>query len=606
MRGVFFYLFLFYTGILCAQTNRYLDSILELENKLSEKEFLQTIINIKYDKALTDSKKYLLLGQKAEKIATTINEQALLAQAYKIQSLAYHFSSKFELAVAYTLKSADIFRSLNDLKNYATAYTDLGWKIKRHDLKKALFYMRKGINILEQESTDSDALIAAYNNYGVLQQWSSQLDSAFYYHKKSLDLCLEKKDSIGIPFAQTHMAEVYLKKKQFNLAEELLKKAMAMRVQRKDIYGITDSHLYLGDLYYAKKDFKKAVSHFKKGEKLAFQHHYFPLRKYALEYLFKSYDQLSDAQKTLRYYKLFNHVKDSILNFNTNAKIAELEIRFQTTEKERKIAQQQAQLLENELTIKTRNLYALLLAFALITLAIISFGVYRRNQFKRKQLQKELELKDALATIKTQNRLEEQRLKISRDLHDNIGAQLTFITSSIDNLKYVSKGFNDTFKEKLTAISSFTTDTIFQLRDTIWAMNHGEISYLEFEARIQAFIEKAQKATPGTHFTMTNNVTPSIKLDAVMNINVFRIIQEIINNTLKHAEATEVSIQAMNDAEKLYITIEDNGKGFDKEEVISGYGLQNIKKRAQDIGGFISLTSAIGKGVRVSLNIPLK
>ena len=80
--------------------------------------------------------------------------------------------------------------------------------------------------------------------------------------------------------------------------------------------------------------------------------------------------------------------------------------------------------------------------------------------------------------------MQEQRLRISRDLHDNIGSQLTFIISSIDNLKFVTKDVNEKLKDKLSSISSFTSDTIFQLRDTIWAMNKSEITIEDLHARI--------------------------------------------------------------------------------------------------------------------------
>ena len=76
-----------------------------------------------------------------------------------------------------------------------------------------------------------------------------------------------------------------------------------------------------------------------------------------------------------------------------------------------------------------------------------------------------------MAKIETQNKLQEQRLRISRDLHDNIGAQLTFIISSIDNLKFGFTDISEKLGSKLSNISSFTQQTIYELRDTIWAMN---------------------------------------------------------------------------------------------------------------------------------------
>ena len=100
----------------------------------------------------------------------------------------------------------------------------------------------------------------------------------------------------------------------------------------------------------------------------------------------------------------------------------------------------------------------------------------KNQKMKTLQLQKENELKDALLKIETQNRLQEQRLQISRDLHDNIGAQLTFIISSVDSLKYAFADGNPRLEDKLNNISSFTKETIYELRDTIWAMNKEEIT----------------------------------------------------------------------------------------------------------------------------------
>jgi signal transduction histidine kinase len=351
---------------------------------------------------------------------------------------------------------------------------------------------------------------------------------------------------------------------------------------------------------------KKAIYHFKKGEDLAKKNHYFPLRKYALEYIYKSYDLQSDSKNALRYYKIFNQLKDSILNKDTNSRIAELEIQFQTAEKEKEIAKQKEKILENELTIKTRNLYAILLGAALLILVIISFGVYRRNQYRRKQLVKELELNKALATIRTQNRLQEQRLKISRDLHDNIGSQLTFIISSIDNLKYATKDFNEHFKEKLATISSFTSDTIFQLRDTIWAMNKGEVTYEDFQSRLLSFVEKAKTASETTHFDVESFADTNITFESIVSVNLFRVVQEALNNAIKHAKATSISIKTTRKEDQFCIQIQDNGIGFTKDNSILGNGIRNMEKRMNEIHGTIVIDSEPNVGTKIVLTLHIK
>ncbi len=597
---------LFISSIVFAQSKNYLDELILLENKISSKQFLDTILKIEYDKAMVDAKKYFILAEKAEKIALKLNDKNALAKAYEALSLYYHFTSKTDLAIANTIKASKIYESLNETEKQANSFINLGFQLKERDLNKAFFYMLSGIKVLEKKQITSQKLSEAYNNYGVLQQRRNELDSALYYHKKSLFIDEKNNDSIGIPFAQTHIAEVFMKKKRFDEAEKKFTEALQIRLKRNDIYGITDSYLYLADLFYAKKEFEKAIFYFKKGEELSIKNSYFPLRKYAAEYLYKSYEQKGDLKNSFKYYKIFNNLKDSTLNKETNAKVAELEIEYQSAIKEKEIAQQKEVVLAQELAIKNRDFYLALITFALLFLGVIFFSIYKKNQFQKAQLQKEIDLKDALATIKTQNRLQEQRLKISRDLHDNIGAQLTFIISSLDNLKYLSKDANDSLKEKLSNISSFTSDTIFQLRDTIWAMNKTEISVEDLHTRVLSFVQKAKKAVTKTEFDINYNIDTNVGFSSLIGINIFRVIQEAINNAIKYAEAKKISIHLHKDESIFKVSIIDDGKGFDIKKVDLGNGLANMEQRISEINAAISIDSIVGKGTKITIEIPLK
>ena len=591
-----FFISVFLSYISYSQNVTYFDSIQKLEKKVSQKEFLKSVLNVPFDKAVSNLSAYEKLTNKAEIIAKAIKNDTALAATYIQQSLLLHFTSKDQKAIETTLKAIRIYEALQRTEDVANSYLELGWKLKYRDLNKAFFYMQKGLKILEKDIPDSWRLIGGYNNFGVLHQYKKQLDSALYFHKKSLQLSIISSDSIGIPFAQTHIGEVYLKKQQFKLAKKYLDSALQIRQKRNDIYGITDSNLYLGDLFFAKKEFKKANYYFKTGYKLSKNNNYFPLKKYATEYLHKTFDSLSDYKNSLKYLKEFTALKDSILNTNTNNRISELEIEYKTEKKEKEINEQL-------IKIKNRNLYAILITSILIIVAILSLGFYKRNQFRRKQLQKEIDLKDALSTIKTQNKLQEQRLRISRDLHDNIGSQLTFIISSVDNLKYVTKDANDKLKNKLASISSFTSDTIFQLRDTIWAMNKPEISVEDLHARILSFIEKAKLATENTEFILKNDVNQDIKFTSLIGVNIFRVVQEAINNAIKYADATEVKIDISQENNQISIVIKDNGKGFDINTVSLGNGLSNMEKRMSEIDGKVKIHSKVNTGTNIIFSI---
>ncbi|MCF6168298.1 7TM diverse intracellular signaling domain-containing protein [Lutibacter sp.] len=201
-----------------------------------------------------------------------------------------------------------------------------------------------------------------------------------------------------------------------------------------------------------------------------------------------------------------------------------------------------------------------------------------------------------------QNKIYNQRLKISRDLHDNIGSQLTFIISSIDNLKFITKNSDEVVKNKLSEINQFTNNTISQLRDTIWAMNKNEISFEDFQGRVLAFIEKAKIATHGIKFNLNSTVSSPIFFSSIKGINIFRVIQEAINNAIKYANASEIIININEINNKLIIEIKDNGTGFNLDTVELGNGLKNMQHRIEEINGEITIYSVINKGTSIIIS----
>lgn len=591
----FFLFFLSFHSTIKAQKS-YTDSILNLEQKLPNKEFVKAVLDIPYDKAVKNMSVFLKLTEIAIEKAKQLNDSSLLAKSYLGKATALHFTSKEDQSIELTLKAIKIFESLNEYENVAKAYLELGWKIKYRKLDNAFVYMQRGLKALELTGNKID-LVGSYNNFGVLYSLKKQNDSALYYHKKSLQLAKKLKDSIGIPFAHTHIANVLLKKKDFTNAKKHLDSSLIMRLQRNDTYGITDSYLYLGDLFYAKKEYKKAIDNFDIGYKYANRYRYFPLKKYALEYLYKSYEKNNNFKKSLSALKEFNSLKDSVLNKETNTKIAELQIEFETAKKEKLLAEQ-------EIEIKNKDIVTLILVGSILLVSLIFWSIFTRGRLKRKQLKKEIHLKEALAKIETKNKLQEQRLEISRDLHDNIGSQLTFIISSIENLKFVSKDLGKNLQEKLSGISGFTSDTVHQLRDTIWAMNKSEISFDEFQSRLLSYIEKAKVATNNIEFDVNTNNTTHV-FNAVEGMHLFRVVQEAINNSIKYANSSKIAVTFLKKENKLHITISDDGDGFDKEEINFGNGLINMESRIEKIDGKISIESKKGNGTKILIQLSI-
>lgn len=573
MNKVISFVFIIFCGYVNAQSHTYLDSLSNAIKNLPKREQVKIITSQGFGSISEDLKTYEVLVNKALNYSLELKDSLLIADSY----FSKVFVANAEDGIEYALKANKIYEALENYEKVGAVYTSLGWQLKRRDFKKAFDYYKTGLKILETHAPNSH-IDPIYDNFGVLHGMNKDWDSALYYHHKSLKIKKNNKDSLGIPFGYSHLANVMLNLKKYTLAEKYLDSSLTIRKLRKDVYGVTDTYLYFGDLYFSKGDFQLANTYFYDAFLLSKKNHYTTLKKYAAEFLFKGHDTLKNYEEALKYHLIYSNLKDSILNLNTNTKIAELDIQFQTEKKEKEILKQRTKLAEQ------KN-YIILAIFLVFLISIGGFLIYTTQRNKNKQLRKEKELELALSKIETQNKLQDQRLEISRDLHDTIGAQLTFIISSIDNLKYGFTEASSKITHKLSYISNFTKDTIYELRDTIWAMNKDEITVEDLNSRISNFITNANLAAEHIQFNFKSNFSNEHKVifSSKTGMNVYRIIQEAVNNAIKHAEASNIEVRVEAQENVSTISIKDNGKGFNPDQIENGNGLNSMKKRAEEL-----------------------
>ena len=560
---------------------------------------IDSVNNLPYQSKIANTTKFLKIYQdnlaKAQKAKYKIG----IADSYSNLSLMYYFQGKYDLNTAYMLKATRLYQQLNLKDKQANSYAGYGYQLKRRDMKSAVIYMQKGMKLAESIK-DEFSLSGIYDNYGVLKEMQNQLDSALFFYNKSLKIKEKLKDNPGIPYSANKIALVKLMQNKPSEAKTLLDYAYKIRSDIKDVYGIAENLNYYGFYFKQINDDKQSISYFNQAIEWSKKHDFPYLTQDNYKELSSVYERNEDFRKALQAFKNHIEVKDSIFNSDVRNKQSELDIEYETEQKEKEILIQKAKLAEKNLWI--------LGGFSLAIIAILlGFLLFSKQKQKTLQLQKENELKDALLKIETQNKLQEQRLRISRDLHDNIGSQLTFIISTIDNLKYGLKNQDEKIINKLTSLSGFTKETIAELRDTIWAMNKDEISFEDLKIRISNFIENAQIASSGIDFEFNcqDDFAP-ISLSSVEGINSYRIIQESINNALKHAKATKVSVEVLCQNQFIEIIIKDNGIGFNEATTNLGNGLSNLKKRAKELNGEILVTSQLKEGTTVVLKFNKK
>ena len=557
---------------------------------------IDSINNLPFEVRLKDAaildKVYLKNAEESAKIHYDLGE----AKSYSNLSLVYYYQGKYEKDLAYSLKAIHIFEKLNDLENLSLEWGELGYRMKKRNLEKAIQYMQKSKKIAEKNNLQKP-LLSIYNNYGVLKEMKVEYDSALFYYEKGLALKQKINDQVGIPYSLNNIAGVFVLRKQFDKAEENYQKALEIRKKINDTVGIAENYSYLGDMHLMQKDFKKAIGFYQKSTKITDKHEYLGLSQDSYRKISECYENLGDHQNALQNFKKFSVLKDSLINQETNSKIAELEVKFDTNEKEKQLLQKQAEVETSRIKFSVAIVFAILAS-------IIGFLFYRQQRLKNKQQHQEFELKSAMAQIESQNKLQEQRLSISRDLHDNIGAQLTFIISSLENTKFGIPNLETAVEKRLDKISDFTRNTIVELRDTIWAMNKADFTMEDLSSRIFNFIEHAQSANHNIQFNFSiDEKLKNKKFSSVVGVNLYRTIQESVNNAMKYANAHHIVINAEKFQEGLKIEIKDDGKGFDTENVDVGNGLLNMKKRMEEIGGNFSINSEIGKGTSINVEL---
>lgn len=560
---------------------------------------IDSVNNLSYQTKIANTTKFLKIYQDNVAKAQKINYKKGIADSYSNLSLMYYFQGKYDLNTKFILKATRLYQQLNLKDKQANSFAVYGYQLKLRDMNSAVMYMQKGMKLAESIK-DEFSLSGIYDNYGVLKEMQNELDSALFFYNKSLKIKEKLKDNTGIPYSANKIALVKLMQNKPREAKSLLDYAFKIRKDIKDIYGIAENLNYYGFYFKQIKDDKQSINYFNQAIEWSKKHDFPYLTQDNFKELSSVYERNKDFRKALQAFKNHIEVKDSIFNSDVRNKQSELDIEYETEQKEKEILIQKAKLAEKNLWI--------LGGFSLTIIAILlGFLLFSKQKQKTLQLQKENELKDALLKIETQNKLQEQRLRISRDLHDNIGSQLTFIISTIDNLKYGLKDNDQKIINKLHSLSGFTKETIAELRDTIWAMNKDKISFEDLKIRISNFIENAQIASNGIDFEFNcqDNFAP-ISLSSVEGINSYRIIQESINNALKHAKATKVSVEVLCENQFIEIIIKDNGIGFDEENTVLGNGLSNLKKRAKELNGEILVTSQLKKGTTIVLKFNKK
>ncbi|UZR97705.1 tetratricopeptide repeat-containing sensor histidine kinase [Chondrinema litorale] len=572
-------------------------------------------LNSDYHKALLISSKGILafdagkfdealkLYEQAKPALEASNNHSAIGALYNNISNVYERTGKVDEAVKVLLEGLKHYEIANDSVWIAGSYINLGNKYK----------------FIKETNLAIEAYIKAKELY---KQLGNQYYEAFVYNnmantyvdakefEKSISLATQSYklfDKLGIrldagyPF--TNLGVAHLELDRLDSAEFYLNKALALQVEKQEQYETIFLKKNLANVFLKKNELNKAKTSATEAFELAKQNNVLPFQQQTAETLSNIYKSQGDYKKAFKYLQESAIIRDSLLVDERAKEVLNLKEKYETEQKENQILRQQNQLVASELTLKKRNMIIAAISGLVVFILAIGFFVFRVQSLKAERIKRDAELQKAVAEAKAQENLKEQRIRIARDLHDNIGSQLTYIISIAETTKSgISKG-EAFLAEKLTQMKQFSLTTISELRDTIWAMNKDEISMLDIQERTQQLAAAIHDATDDQIQVKIESSYGDKILNTFTGMNLFRIIQESVNNAVKHADTKEVLVEFNYSPDKVDVSIVDYGVGFDTENNSNGNGLYIMKNRALKARIDYELTSQINVGTKISLTV---
>lgn len=475
-----------------------------------------------------------------------------------------------------------------DKKYVVSLYINLGLiALEQSMFDKALFYMTEAESnwsmMVEGKRKNQDRC-NLMNNIGVVYQTMGDQEKALEYFRKGLKIRNLKND---FPLIYAMLLENVAVSTYFSGVKSgvlpLYEKALKIRLLYNDFSGCAVSFINLAVFYKALGDTKKALKHAKQALFYAKKSHNNFRWLEALEEL----SDLTSGETSKAYMRQYIHLNDSLIKKERTVKNQFARIRYETQKKEEENQQLLATNKANKEEIrfqKQQKLFGWLFA-ALSLLGLIIGGllvVLRRKELLHKaQLQKE------------RARFEE-RDRIAKELHDGIVGRLFGARFGLGmvQLQEAPEGVSEVYQQYLNELQQIEKD----IRDVSHRLQQELPKDEDFITGLKRSMELQCEAV-SLEYQITTD--PQIRWELIETTvlwHVLRVVQEAVQNVIKHANATEVRIEFQQQKEMLTLKISDNGRGFDPVTASEGIGLRNIKSRLTEIGGELTITSKSGEG----------
>lgn len=510
--------------------------------------------------------------------------QTKISDLYK-KSYEQFKIGKYDDALITNINALKLAEKSKNCDQIAFAYLQVGkMQYYNKDRRQALFYFFKSKTLADSCKIDSIQHIVNHN-IGAMYVELRINDSALFFLNKAVDILKFTNKYADLSKVNAVIADLYLVNNgDYVEAEKHIIEAEKYGYKSNNITWVAFAKMKRGILLERLKKYDAALDTLNSALQLYNKIGAVEGRLYAM-WIIMDVMVATHNPNSRTFISKYISIKDSIYREEGANKIAEYKTIYETEKKEQenKLLQQENNLSQAKL--ETRNRTIIILVFAIVLIGVVI--VWRINTSKLKK--KELELEAS-------KKIQKEKERISRDLHDNVGGQLSYVLYSLDDLDHTETAKRNEIK---TNINESVRSVIQNLRETIWAINDESLTINDLSDKLKVY-SRAMFKNSNTKIIFSENIESDIILNSLVGLNLYRICQEIINNAFKYSKATQLKF-TINSSEKATIVIEDDGKGFDLNEQSEGFGLKNIHDRAQEIGASVTLNASKNQGVTYTI-----
>ncbi|MBC9795203.1 tetratricopeptide repeat-containing sensor histidine kinase [Sinomicrobium weinanense] len=607
------------------------------------------LINYWLYKDSTKARQYLDQGRVLSK-----GYPYLYAMSYYSEGLFYFNYDEHKSKVAY-LMADSLLSKLQTKEAYVSRsniWNNMAVHRQRNDDDKAHIHilLNKAIPLAEKAG-DSATMGAEYSAVGISFMNMEQYGKAETYFNKAIYLLRGKRSSYPrLVSAYGRAAENYILLKKYPKAKSVLDSLYAILSTFPDSEHYTLYYMTKGMYHHELKEYSKALANFDKGIQSADGTHkvykihelkFYKIRaliasqKYEqarlllteflkeedmMEFygnrveiyacLAETYAGLKNMQNAYHWQKKYSTLSDSLHTSKLKNDINALEIKYNNAEKEKQIARLEA---ENEMALlsaKNNRLVNWLLGItSLFSFIVIVYSYFYYKKDKKLSFEKEQNYQNQLSKLKQEQQLlsaramlkgeEQERKRMARDLHDGLGGILAGVKM---NLSEVESRLTSTFHTEVNKIISNVDKSLKELRRIAHNLMPESLLRTGLEGALEDLCKSYETASFKVDYQpyeIRTTLTDSEQL------TIYRIVQELLNNALRHSKASLVIIQCSQNENRFYITVEDDGKGFDPEapKHKKGLGLRNLENRVKTMDGTLEIVSGKNEGTTVNIEL---